>query len=63
MSINFIYIITNTQEKLEKSQTSSHKQLTELEDEFAQVAAHRDELLKYIRSLEQSNDDLERAKR
>ena len=45
------------------SQTSSHKQLTELEDELALVAAHRDELLKYIRGLEQSNDDLERAKR
>ena len=51
------------QEKLDKLQKSSHKKAAELEDELAQVAAYKDELQKYIRELEQANDDLERAKR
>lgn len=50
-------------EKLEKLQNSTHKRAAELEDELAQVAAYKDELQKYIRELEQANDDLERAKR
>ncbi|KAK2160804.1 hypothetical protein LSH36_127g18066 [Paralvinella palmiformis] len=55
--------LESLRDKFEKQQALSSKQLTELEDELAQVKAHRDELLKYIRSLEQANDDLERAKR
>ena len=51
------------QEKVETSQGSHHQQVTSLEDELAQVKAYRDELQKYIRELEQSNDDLERTKR
>ena len=51
------------QEKVESSQSAYHKQVTELEDELAQVKAYKDELQKYIRELEQTNDDLERAKR
>ena len=51
------------QEKLEVQQKSSHKQVTELQDELAQVTAIKEELQKYIRELEQANDDLERAKR
>ncbi|KAK7498466.1 hypothetical protein BaRGS_00010126 [Batillaria attramentaria] len=50
-------------EKLEKLQSSTHKKAAELEDELAQVTAYKDELQKYIRELEQANDDLERAKR
>ena len=48
---------------METQQESTHKQNTELADELAQVRAYKDELQKYIRELEQSNDDLERAKR
>lgn len=55
--------IDSLREKLEQLQGVSHKQLTELEDELAQVRAYKEELQKYIRELEQSNDDLERAKR
>lgn len=51
------------QEKLEILQGSSHKQVSLLEDELAQVSAFKDELQKYVRELEQANDDLERAKR
>ena len=51
------------QEKLELLQGSSHKEISELEGELAQVRAIKDELQRYIRELEQSNDDLERAKR
>ncbi|XP_059155465.1 nuclear distribution protein nudE homolog 1-like isoform X2 [Physella acuta] len=50
-------------EKLQKLQADSHKKITELEDNFAKVEAHKNELQKYIRELEQDNDDLERAKR
>ncbi|XP_046350719.1 nuclear distribution protein nudE homolog 1-like isoform X2 [Haliotis rufescens] len=50
-------------EKLEILQGSSHKQVSLLEDELAQVSAFKDELQKYVRELEQANDDLERAKR
>lgn len=55
--------VDSLREKLESLQKTSHKKATELEDELAQVSAYRDELQKYIRELEQSNDDLERAKR
>ncbi|XP_052070633.1 nuclear distribution protein nudE homolog 1-like isoform X1 [Mytilus californianus] len=50
-------------EKLGHQQSGSHKRITELEDELAEVTAFKDELQKYIRELEQTNDDLERAKR
>ncbi|XP_048761779.1 nuclear distribution protein nudE homolog 1-like [Ostrea edulis] len=50
-------------EKIELLQTNSHRQVSNLEDELAQVSAYKDELQKYIRELEQTNDDLERAKR
>ena len=51
------------QEKLQRLQTDSHKRVAELEDKYAKVDAHRNELSKYIRELEQTNDDLERVKR
>ena len=38
-------------------------QVTELQTELAEIKAIKDELNKYIRELEQQNDDLERAKR
>ncbi|XP_062615841.1 nuclear distribution protein nudE homolog 1-like [Saccostrea cucullata] len=50
-------------EKIELLQTNSHRQVSNLEDELAQVSAYKDELQRYIRELEQTNDDLERAKR
>jgi len=55
---NFIF-----KEKLEHLQATSHKQSSELQDDLAQVRAYKDELTKYIRELEQTNDDLERTKR
>jgi hypothetical protein len=48
---------------LEGEQATFHRQLTELGDELAQVRAIKEELAKYIRELEQTNDDLERTKR
>lgn len=50
-------------EKLEKSQLEKHQQITLLQDELTQTKVMKDELTKYIRELEQTNDDLERAKR
>ena len=56
----FVLII---QEKLEAGQNESYLTITALQDENAQLKAIQDELKKYVRQLEQSNDDLERAKR
>ena len=48
---------------MESHQSVNHKTISELEDKLAQVTAFKDELQKYIRELEQINDDLERTKR
>ena len=50
-------------EKLVCLEQTSYTQVTQLQDENVQIKAVRDEMSKYIRELEQSNDDLERAKR
>lgn len=55
--------VESLREKLENHQSSNHQVISELEDKLAQVTAFKDELQKYIRELEQVNDDLERAKR
>ncbi|KAI0222217.1 Nuclear distribution protein nudE-like 1 [Lamellibrachia satsuma] len=55
--------LQSLREKMEQTQQSSHQLITTLQDELAQVSAFKDELQKYIRELEQTNDDLERTKR
>jgi len=50
-------------DKLEQCHKEYHFQVTELQTELAEIKAIKDELNKYIRELEQQNDDLERAKR
>ena len=50
-------------EKLDTLERKTYIQITELQDENIQVKTVRDEMQKYIRELEQCNDDLERAKR
>lgn len=51
------------QDKLETSQNEYLRQINELQDELAQIKAIKEELQKYIRELEQRNDDLERSQR
>lgn len=51
------------QDKLQKTQYDSQIQINDLQEELDRVTATRDDLQKYIRELEQLNDDLERAKR
>ncbi|KAM4820263.1 nuclear distribution protein nudE homolog 1 isoform 3-T3 [Thomomys bottae] len=50
-------------EKLELQHSEGYRQISALEDDLAQTRAIKDQLQKYIRELEQANDDLERAKR
>ncbi|KAM6897196.1 nuclear distribution protein nudE-like 1-A isoform 1-T1 [Xenentodon cancila] len=50
-------------EKLEQQYSQSYKQITVLEDDLGQTRSIKEQLHKYVRELEQSNDDLERAKR
>lgn len=50
-------------EKLESHQEESYRQITDLENELAMATALKAENIKYIRELEQANDDLERTKR
>lgn len=51
------------QEKFEAQHSDAFRHISTLEEELAQTSAVRDHLQKYIRELEQANDDLERTKR
>ncbi|XP_066293222.1 nuclear distribution protein nudE-like 1 isoform X3 [Branchiostoma lanceolatum] len=55
--------VESLKEKLEICQRESHQQITQLQDDLAQTTGMKEEMAKYIRELEQINDDLERAKR
>ncbi|OTF83845.1 nuclear distribution protein nudE-like protein, partial [Euroglyphus maynei] len=49
--------------KLEKTKLESNQQAILLQEKLAEVTSINDQLTTHIRELEQSNDDLERAKR
>lgn len=51
------------QEKYEAQHSEAFRQISMLEGDLEETTAVKDQLQKYIRELEQSNDDLERAKR
>ncbi|XP_056136341.1 nuclear distribution protein nudE homolog 1-like [Lampris incognitus] len=55
--------LESIKEKFEAQHSEAFRQLSNLEGDLAETSAIRDQLQKYIRELEQSNDDLERAKR
>ncbi|XP_028978387.1 nuclear distribution protein nudE homolog 1 [Esox lucius] len=55
--------LENLQEKYEAQHSEAFRQISTLEGDLAETTAVKDHLQKYIRELEQSNDDLERAKR
>ncbi|CAJ1053827.1 nuclear distribution protein nudE homolog 1-A-like [Xyrichtys novacula] len=55
--------LENIKEKFEAQHTDAFRHISTLEEDLAQTKAVRDHLQKYIRELEQSNDDLERTKR
>ncbi|XP_071321950.1 nuclear distribution protein nudE homolog 1-like isoform X2 [Trachinotus anak] len=55
--------LENYKEKYETHHSEACRQISSLEGDLAETTAIRDHLHKYIRELEQANDDLERAKR
>ncbi|XP_026210060.1 nuclear distribution protein nudE homolog 1 [Anabas testudineus] len=55
--------LENYKEKYETQHSEACRQISSLEGDLAETTAIRDHLHKYIRELEQANDDLERAKR
>ncbi|XP_061892378.1 nuclear distribution protein nudE-like 1-B isoform X1 [Entelurus aequoreus] len=55
--------VDNLKEKLEQQYTQNYKQISVLEDDLGQTRSIKEQLHKYVRELEQANDDLERAKR
>ncbi|KAM6250081.1 nuclear distribution protein nudE homolog 1 [Porphyrio hochstetteri] len=55
--------LDSVKEKIELQHSEGYRQISALEDDLAQTKAIKDQLQKYIRELEQANDDLERAKR
>ncbi|XP_053327791.1 nuclear distribution protein nudE homolog 1 isoform X2 [Spea bombifrons] len=55
--------LESIKEKYEKQHSANYMQMSTLEGELTQTKACLDQLQKYIRELEQANDDLERAKR
>jgi len=50
-------------DKLEQCNREYHYQINELQSELQEIKGIKDKLAKYVRELEQQNDDLERAKR
>ncbi|XP_045571825.1 nuclear distribution protein nudE homolog 1 [Salmo salar] len=55
--------LENYKEKYERQHSEVYHQISTLEEDLAETTAIRDQLHKYIRELEQANDDLERSKR
>ncbi|KAK5601500.1 hypothetical protein CRENBAI_025222 [Crenichthys baileyi] len=55
--------LENYKDKYETQHSEACRQISSLEGDLAETTAIRDQLQKYIRELEQANDDLERAKR
>nr|XP_057904566.1 nuclear distribution protein nudE homolog 1-like [Doryrhamphus excisus]XP_057904567.1 nuclear distribution protein nudE homolog 1-like [Doryrhamphus excisus]XP_057904568.1 nuclear distribution protein nudE homolog 1-like [Doryrhamphus excisus] len=55
--------LENYKEKYETQHSEACRQISVLEGELAEATSVRDQLHKYIRELEQANDDLERTKR
>ncbi|XP_036446278.1 nuclear distribution protein nudE homolog 1 [Colossoma macropomum] len=55
--------LENYKEKYEAQHSEACRQISALEGDLAETTAIKDQLQKYIRELEQANDDLERAKR
>ncbi|XP_066499168.1 nuclear distribution protein nudE-like 1-B [Hoplias malabaricus] len=55
--------VDSLKEKLEQQYAQSYKQISMLEDDLGQTRCIKEQLHKYVRELEQANDDLERAKR
>ncbi|XP_077411910.1 nuclear distribution protein nudE homolog 1-like [Vanacampus margaritifer] len=55
--------LENYKEKYGTQHSEACRQMTTLEGELAETTSIRDHLHKYVRELEQANDDLERAKR
>ncbi|XP_030196134.1 nuclear distribution protein nudE-like 1-A isoform X1 [Gadus morhua] len=55
--------LDSLKEKLETQYSQNYKQMSVLEDDLGQTRSVKDQLHKYVRELEQANDDLERAKR
>ncbi|XP_045897895.1 nuclear distribution protein nudE homolog 1-like [Micropterus dolomieu] len=55
--------LENYKEKYETQHSEAFRQISSLEGDLAETTAIRDQLHKYIRELEQANDDLERTKR
>ncbi|KAK5855841.1 hypothetical protein PBY51_007481 [Eleginops maclovinus] len=55
--------LENYKEKYESQHSEAYRQISTLEGDLAETTAVRDQLHKYIRELEQANDDLERTKR
>ncbi|XP_076045544.1 nuclear distribution protein nudE-like 1-B isoform X2 [Oratosquilla oratoria] len=50
-------------ERLDKQNSDYNQQVTMLQGELEQIKNIKEDLVRYIRELEQANDDLERAKR
>ncbi|XP_034414692.1 nuclear distribution protein nudE-like 1-A [Cyclopterus lumpus] len=55
--------VETLKERFEHQYAQSYKQISVLEDDLGQTRSIREQLHKYVRELEQSNDDLERVKR
>lgn len=51
------------QSRAESGQNFLNSELTQLQDELSKLKSEKEKMQRYIRELEQTNDDLERSKR
>ncbi|XP_042243393.1 nuclear distribution protein nudE-like 1-A [Homarus americanus] len=56
-------ILSSFQERLERLHNEFNGQVNNLQSELTDIKDIKEDLTRYIRELEQANDDLERAKR
>ena len=63
ISVICAHTTLSTQNKLEAEQAEAFVTISTLQEERVELLALKDALQKYIRQLEQNNDDLERGKR
>jgi predicted RNase H-like nuclease (RuvC/YqgF family) len=63
-NVNTRYSVDNDtlKTKLNELNTHTHKQISQLQEELAKFKAVRDEMQKYIRELEQKNDNIVKLK-
>ena len=63
LCVHSLYLFSLFQSRLEAQSTESYVTVSTLQAENLELIQIKDSIMKYVRELEQINDDLERGKR